>query len=182
MLKSQIQAQRHRAERTFPAASAGTDGSGHWDSSTSLSFKHRLSPSQGAGQQGLGQWGAWLGRTGFNLMGSYCVQGLSQAPEGTRGPSYTVLPLGLMTNGGGQTGCRYQAVRLGGHSGASARHVPTTVFHPTPYTNLCVCILPTLPGAGEMPCPLGASESQLSEILRLGYVPEAGSIWIWGRS
>lgn len=103
-------------------------------------------------------------------------------PGSGRGASYTVLSLGLMTNGGGQTGCRYQAVRLGGHSGAFARHVPTTVFHPTPYTNLCVCILPTLPGAGEMPCPLGASESQLSEILRLGYVPEAGSIWIWGRS
>lgn len=73
-----------------------------------------------------------------------------------------------------------QAVSLGSQSGASARHVPSTVFHPTPYTNLCLCILPILPGAGEMPCPPGAAESQPSEILRVGCVSEAGSIWVSG--
>lgn len=60
-----------------------------------------LSPSQRAGQQVLGQWGAWMSHTRFNLMGTYCVRGLSQALE----RPILSSPWELIINGGRQTGC-----------------------------------------------------------------------------
>ena len=134
-----------------------------------------LSPSQGAGQQGLDQWGRRPGRACLICNGHKKVN-----PIG--------LSLGAHDEWGRQTGCWNWAVRLGrdpgDRSGAFAKDLSTTVSHPAHSASFCLCILPILPGPGEVLPPLRASRSQHSKNVSLWNldISEAGSVWVWGRS
>lgn len=79
MLKSQTPAGMSQGGKTDPAASAGTDGSGHWGSSTSLSFKHRIISCPGSRPAGPGPVGLMLVSIGWTP--TVC-QAQSQALEG----------------------------------------------------------------------------------------------------
>lgn len=102
------------------------------------------------------------------LLGTYCVPG----PEPGSGRDYKVNPTHssfweLMINSGDSLAVvsrlwGWAEIQVGAR-GTFAKHLPTTVSHPAPCTSLCICTLAILPGPGEMPSPLGGSESQHSD-------------------
>lgn len=116
-------------------------------------------------------------------MGAYCVPG--------SGRDKKVNPIGLFLGAhdewGRQTGCWNWAVRLGrdpgDRSGAFAKDLSTTVSHPAHSASFCPCILPILPGPGEVLLPLGASRSQHSKNVSLWNldISGGGSDWVWGQ-
>ena len=116
-------------------------------------------------------------------MGAYCVPG--------SGRDKKVNPIGLFLGAhdewGRQTGCWNWAVRLGrdpgDRSGAFAKDLSTTVSHPAHSASFCPCILPILPGPGEVLLPLGASRSQHSKNVSLWNldISGGGSVWVWGQ-
>lgn len=73
-----------------------------------------LSPSWGAGQQILHQWGAWPGLARFNSMGTYCVLVLEPGSGRDKEENPTQSSLWeLMINGGDGLAVNNEAVKLG---------------------------------------------------------------------